>query len=52
MEKNKAHYEKYKKLANRYENLYLLGRLARYEYINMDVAVRKAMDLFEKIEQE
>jgi len=50
MEKNKVHYEKYKKLADRYDNLYLLGRLAKYEYINMDVAVRKAMDLFEQIE--
>ncbi len=50
MEKNKVHYEKYKKLADRYDNLYLLGRLAKYEYINMDVAVRKAMDLFEQID--
>lgn len=47
--KNYEHYEKYEKQAKEYKNLYLLGRLANYKYINMDVAVRNAMDLFDKI---
>ena len=49
IEKNKAHYEQYKELADKCENLYLLGRLANYKYINMDIAVKNAMDLFDKI---
>ncbi len=46
---NYEHYEKYRKEAEAYKNLYLLGRLANYKYINMDVAVKNAMDLFESI---
>ncbi len=52
IEKNLAHYEKYKEYAKRYENLYLLGRLANYKYINMDIAVKNAIDLFNKINEE
>ena len=50
IEKNFKHYELYKNEAEKYENLYLLGRLANYKYINMDIAVKNAMDLFDKIE--
>jgi predicted alpha-1,2-mannosidase len=32
-----------------YKNLYLLGRLATYKYINMDVAVKNAMSLYEEL---
>ena len=49
IEKNHAHYAKYQEEAKAYKNLYLLGRLANYKYINMDVAVRNAMTLFEEI---
>lgn len=52
IEKNRKHYELYKEEADKYKDLYLLGRLANYKYINMDVAVRGAMDLFEKISEE
>ena len=49
IEKNRAHYNEYATRAKKYKNLYLLGRLATYEYINMDKAVKQAMDLFTKI---
>lgn len=52
IEKNRKHYELYKEEADKYKNLYLLGRLANYKYINMDIAVRGAMDLFDKINEE
>ena len=45
IEKNQEHYLKYLELAKGYKKLYLLGRLANYKYINMDVAVKNAMDL-------
>ncbi len=47
---NLAKYKKYEDAAKEYKNLYLLGRLAKYEYVNMDAAVRRAMDLFEEME--
>lgn len=49
VEKNYAHYQKYLSLAKEYKELYLLGRLANYKYINMDVAVKNAMELFTSI---
>lgn len=49
-EKNYNHYAKYKEEAKEYKNLYLLGRLGTYKYLNMDEAVKNAMDLFEQIE--
>ena len=50
--KNKADYEKYEQEAKNYKNLYLLGRLGTYKYLNMDEAVRNAIDLFAEIEGE
>lgn len=47
--KNKELFEKYNELAKSYPNLYLLGRLANYKYINMDVAVKNAFALFDEI---
>lgn len=47
--KNYEHYQKYAEEAKAYKNLYLLGRLANYKYINMDVAVKNAMLLFNNI---
>ena len=49
IKKNKLHYEKYLEEAKKYENLFLLGRLAKYKYIDMDDAVSDAMDLFKEI---
>lgn len=46
---NYDHYEKYRKEAENYKNIYLLGRLANYKYINMDMAVKNAMDLYKQI---
>ena len=45
-------YKKYEEEAAKYKNLYLLGRLANYKYINMDVAVLNAMKLFDRINEE
>ncbi|MBQ3596527.1 MAG: UDP-galactopyranose mutase [Clostridia bacterium] len=45
IEQNLAQYAKYKILANGYANLKLLGRLANYKYVNMDVAVEDAIAL-------
>ena len=49
---NTAHYCQYLEESLKYKNLYLLGRLANYKYIEMDVAVRNAMTLYEKIKEE
>ncbi len=49
MEKNIKHYAQYVEEAKQYKDLYLLGRLATYKYINMDTAVKKAMELYETI---
>lgn len=52
IQKNYEHYAKYQEEAKGYKNLYLLGRLANYKYINMDVAVKNAMELFEALSGE
>ena len=49
VEKNFIHHKKYAEEAKKYQNLYLLGRLAEYKYINMDDAVKNAMDLYRKL---
>lgn len=49
VEQNFEDYRKYAEEAKKYKNLYLLGRLACYKYINMDVAVKNAMELYAKI---
>ena len=51
-EKNYLQYDKYVQEAKKYKNLYLLGRLANYKYINMDIAVLNAMKTFDKISEE
>ena len=48
-DENKTLYEKYANLASKYENLYLLGRLAEYKYYNMDAITEKAMELCERM---
>ena len=42
-------YRKYAEHAKTFENLYLLGRLAEYRYLNMDLVVDSALKLAEKI---
>lgn len=46
---SKDQYSKYLLEAQNYPNLYHLGRLAKYEYVNMDQIVRKALDFAEKL---
>lgn len=47
-----ARYEEYLRDAERVKNLYLLGRLARYQYVNTDIAVKHALELAEQIKEE
>lgn len=49
---NLQQYAKYEDEAKRYNGLYLIGRLANYKYINMDVAVKNAIALAKKIIKE
>lgn len=42
---NKALYHQYAALAGQYPNLYLLGRLAEYQYYNMDAIADRALSL-------
>ena len=42
-------YEKYLVTSKEYSNLHLLGRLANYKYINMDLAVLNAIELANKL---
>ncbi len=46
---SKEQYQKYRKLADGYDNLYLCGRLADFQYYNMDQALEKALATAEKI---
>ena len=46
---NNALYAKYKAEADRFPNLYLLGRLAEYKYYNMDAIAGRALDLAERL---
>lgn len=40
-------YNKYKELASNFDNLIVVGRLGSFEYLNMDKAISKALDIFE-----
>ena len=51
-EKNCKLYDTYLNEAAKYKKLYLLGRLANYKYINMDIAVYNAMKMFDKINED
>lgn len=44
-ERNRQQYLKYKALSEEIEEVYFVGRLAEYTYINSDQAVRKGLDL-------
>lgn len=44
-QKNEELYLKYKELSGKFEQVTFLGRLAEYQYLNMDKVVEKALDL-------
>lgn len=46
---NRQLYDRYKVQAEGLDDAYFLGRLAQYEYLNMDQVVARALDLFERI---
>ena len=46
---NNALYQQYKALADSYDNLHLLGRLAEYKYYNMDAIVAQALTLADRL---
>ena len=46
---NRALYQRYADLAAEYPNLHLLGRLAEYQYYNMDAITARALALAEKL---
>ena len=46
---NNALYARYRAEADRFPNLYLLGRLAEYKYYNMDAIAGRALDLAERL---
>lgn len=46
---NEIMYSKYKKLAEQYDNIIFLGRLAEYRYYDMDAVVGKALEVFRGI---
>ena len=45
-QKNIALYEQYQILAGKNTNVHFIGRLATYKYINMDQAIKNALDYF------
>lgn len=46
---NKSLYEQYKADADKYQNLYLIGRLAEYQYYNIDAMVERALMVSKEI---
>jgi len=41
-------YEKYRKLTLKFKKILLLGRLAEYKYLNMDLVIKRALKLFDE----
>lgn len=48
-EENQKLYERYRELLSGTPNVYLLGRLAEYQYYNIDAMVMKALELTDRI---
>ncbi len=46
---NRQLYRRYEAQAATLDDVYFLGRLAQYEYLNMDQVVARALDLFDRI---
>ena len=47
-EEARERYNKYMELAEKFDNLILVGRLAEYRYYDMDDIVKKALEVFEE----
>jgi len=47
-EQNQKVYEKYRAEAKKLENVFFIGRLAQYKYLNMDEVVALSLELFDK----
>lgn len=48
--KNRLLYKKFQKLSQDFKNVYFIGRLGEFRYINMDEAFSRALHLFESLE--
>ncbi len=48
-ESSKKQYRQYETLAKSFSNLYCCGRLAEFKYYNMDQALKKALEIAERI---
>lgn len=46
MKRNEKLYAKYKEEADKLKNIYFVGRLAQYKYLNMDQVIKEAINLF------
>src|SRR3989338_5613770 len=44
-------YEKYKLKAEKLKNVFFIGRLAQYRYLNMDQVVKEALDSFSRLKE-
>lgn len=51
-EANKQTYNKYVQFFKKYSNFYALGRLSQYKYIDMDDAIKLALDLAKELNHE
>jgi len=49
-EKNRRLFESYRAISEKEANIYFVGRLANFKYINMDEAILNSLELFEKLE--
>ncbi|MCX8096157.1 MAG: UDP-galactopyranose mutase [Spirochaetes bacterium] len=45
---SREQYERYKELADKYDNIVIVGRLAEYKYYDMDDIVKRALEVFEE----
>jgi UDP-galactopyranose mutase len=50
-EKNNLLHSKYKQLIKKLDNIYFIGRLAEFRYLNMDDAFKNALELFDSLEK-
>ena len=48
--RNQRIYERYKREADKLENVFFVGRLANYKYFNMDQAFKNALEIFYTLE--
>ena len=51
-EKNEELYKKYKEEADKLANVFFIGRMAEYKYLNIDHVAKKALELFDKIKND